>query len=342
MKIKGKIAVRHVIVWAIWFHFFFDFTGLFDSLIVLVDDRQNEFDEAFILMPLMIGLFYANSGFLIPRFLQRKKRLMYTAALLLLSVVYLFSALVLYDQIVKAGYQMYIGFEQMVDVLVLSGVLIIAVSLSLGLTKMIRHNVAERKAAEQRQRSAELDYLSSKVNPHFLFNSLNSLYYLSEEEEATKTSESILKLSEIMHYPIREDLRDTNTIRDEINFISDYIDLQKIRLGASYPIDFEQDVASEIASKHIAPFLFIPLVENAFKYGTSIENMSPIRILLKATHHTISLKTENTIQPSKEMHSGQFGLKNVKHRLELIYPDKGTLTIVRKKATFSAEIKIDY
>lgn len=196
------------------------------------------------------------------------------------------------------------------------------------------------KRTEKEKTIAELSYLKAQINPHFLFNSLNSIYSLAlDKSELAATA--VVKLSGIMRYIINEASNDFVPLEKEINYIQDYIDLQKFRLEDTVNLTF--NINNDSTDNTIAPLLLIPIVENTFKYGVSPEEESVIEISIEVKNNLLYLKTYNKklqVILSEDNHN-KLGLKNTKKRLESIYPGKFSLIITENELTYISELKIE-
>ncbi len=184
---------------------------------------------------------------------------------------------------------------------------------------------------------AQLELLKSKIDPHFFFNTLNNLYGLAMRK-SEHTGPVILKLSEVMRYTIYKGEQEVVSLRDEIAYLKQYIEIHKIRYQKQVDIRFEEDL--EEKEFMVAPLLFINLVENAFKHG--IEGLTDeawLHICLKAQGNTVSFSIENNFEPGKAREGGQ-GIKNLKQRLALLYPAHHELLIEEKEGTFMARLNI--
>jgi hypothetical protein len=195
------------------------------------------------------------------------------------------------------------------------------------------------KQAEKERLKAELSYFKAQINPHFLFNTLNTIYSLAIQK-ADNTPEAVVKLSGMMRYVITDASNDFVALEKEINYISDYIELQRIRFGETVSIEFKAD---EIASgKQIAPLIFIPFIENAFKFGVNPEKDSFISIKIRLSGQELHMKVYNKKVDARldsEAVSG-LGISNAKHRLELLYPDKYMLRIEDKENDYTVDLII--
>ena len=188
---------------------------------------------------------------------------------------------------------------------------------------------------------AELRALKAQINPHFFFNTLNSIYSLSLDKDE-RLPGTVLQLSELMRYFLYESREDLVLLSKEIHVLNDYIALQKIRSGENLQI---KTVMEEDPGHHkIAPLLLIAFVENAFKHGAKGSTGSAfIDIKLSVAQNTVNFRVENNKgvvdEPGKDDHGG-LGLDNVKRRLELIYPQRHKLLIENSNTIFSAQLQL--
>jgi len=177
-----------------------------------------------------------------------------------------------------------------------------------------------RRELEQEKLIAELSALKHQINPHFLFNILNSLYGLALKNDDDETAEGITQLSQMMRYMLYESNEDRVALSKEISYLENYIDLQRLRINQQTQIHFSLDGTSD--PYVIAPMILMPFVENAFKHGISVVNPSEIFIVLQVADHMLHFMVRNPIHPNpaKSKHDvGGIGLKNVIKRLDLLY-----------------------
>lgn len=187
---------------------------------------------------------------------------------------------------------------------------------------------------------AELSFLKAQINPHFLFNTLNNIYALASVQ-SEHTAAAVMKLSSIMRYVLTEARNDLVPLEKEIQFTSHYIELQKMRLTDKTIIDFT--VQGDPLGRQIAPLLLLPFVENAFKYGISTRERSPIRILLEIKKDSLDFYICNQKHLSTMLRvtdNTGIGISNTKRRLDLFYEDKYALNIEDKSSDFSVKLKI--
>ncbi|WP_245726493.1 sensor histidine kinase [Pricia antarctica] len=188
-----------------------------------------------------------------------------------------------------------------------------------------RKNEDLRKATEKEKIDSELRFLKTQLNPHFLFNSLNTIYSLSVKK-SDETPEAIMNISELMRYMLYEANRDKVPLAKEINYLKSYVQLQRQRL--SRDANLKLKISGKEEGKMVAPMLFIVFIENAFKYGTDFQGKTDIEINLSIKDRSICLYVKNIIgaHQSREGSSG-IGIENVRNRLNLLYPDAYDLTI---------------
>lgn len=188
----------------------------------------------------------------------------------------------------------------------------------------------------------ELELLKSQINPHFLFNTLNNLFGIVRKSDE-KAADGIAQLSHLMRYMIHESDVEKIELEREILQIRRLIDLQKLRFSNDDDIRIDFEIEGEIEAVIIPPMLFIPFVENAFKHGISLEAPSFIEIYLHVRDARLEFMVKNSIHPQREQEeetpSGA-GLKNVKRRLNLLYPDSHALMIRQSADEFKIELSI--
>lgn len=197
-------------------------------------------------------------------------------------------------------------------------------------------NQNEKKVLENANLNAEISFLRSQINPHFLFNTLNGIYSLANEG-SEKTKDSILKLSDLLRYVLYDSSDENVPLSKDIQYISNYIDLQRLRLSSKVFIDYR--IEGNIQGYFIPPLLLIAFIENAFKHGISYSHASVIRIHIKVYEKILTLYVENPVVENNSF-AGGLGLKNVKRRLELLYPSHHSLDITQKDQLNIVNLKI--
>jgi len=211
---------------------------------------------------------------------------------------------------------------------------------------IIRHiyNYTKLKQAEQQLRiekqAAELNYLRSQTNPHFLFNTLNNIYSLARDK-SDLAPESILRLSKILRFMLYETGGDFISVEQELKIVTDYIALEKLRYDESLRINFNHDV--EDMKQALPPLLLIPLVENAFKHGVSETRSHPfVDIHLSVKKRQLAFVVKNSIESGSDekIVKENIGLSNLRRQLELLYTDYN-LSVQQGGSVFTAILKIN-
>jgi two-component system, LytTR family, sensor kinase len=210
---------------------------------------------------------------------------------------------------------------------------------------VIKYTYDFRKLKEDAQRlriqkqEAELNYLKSQTNPHFLFNTLNNIYSLSRDK-SDLAPESILRLSKILRFMLYETSGDFIAVEQEVKIMTDYIALEKLRYDDSLIVNLNHDV--EDMKQSIPPLLLIPLVENAFKHGVSETRVKPfIDIHLSIRNRVLNFVVKNSAEVFDDSAVKEnIGLSNLRRQLELLYTDYN-LSIQQQGSTFSASLKIN-
>lgn len=196
------------------------------------------------------------------------------------------------------------------------------------------------KLIKEEKVAAELSYLRAQINPHFLFNTLNSIYSMALTK-SDNTPTAVVKLSSMMRYALTEAHYQLVPLEQEIEYISDYIDLQKFRLVDTVKLDYK--VTGDAQNIKVAPLILISLVENAFKYGVNPEKDSSIKIELNIENQSLSFSVSNIIVNNSiaENEKSGVGIENTKKRISLIYPGKHKLEIKKSENVFIVHLKLD-
>jgi two-component system, LytTR family, sensor kinase len=207
----------------------------------------------------------------------------------------------------------------------------------LPLTWYIHLHLGKREATivhlqkELGQSAASLDFLHSQINPHFLFNALNTLYGMALQEGAERTSDGIQRLADMMRFMLQENIQEKIPLEKELNYLDSYIQLQKLRTASHPLIQIQTFISPRETDLEIAPMLLIPFIENAFKHGISFRETSYIKLTLTIEEGILYFDVSNSVhsrkgQDPEKQHTG-IGLANVKQRLQLLYPHKHELSI---------------
>lgn len=288
-----------------------------------------------------LSLFYLNYLVFIPQFLDNKKYWAYAAAIVISILIYGFAkygvALIFKQYVLMRMKGQVVGFGQYFLSTLFTSLVFLFLSAVLKFTTDWFVNERVQRDLENQRLSAELAFLKSQINPHFLFNSLNSIYSLAYQRSET-TPEAILKLSEIMRYMLYECNDNKVDLAKEFQYLQNYIDLQKIRFGTNAYIDFK--INGAVTDQKIVPLLLIAFIENAFKHGIVNDPMSPIRLLINVDDRHLHFYIQNKSHNNNRDASGGIGLNNVKRRLNLLYPSKYNLDIRDEKGTYTVELSL--
>jgi LytS/YehU family sensor histidine kinase len=195
----------------------------------------------------------------------------------------------------------------------------------------MRQNEIASLRTELGQSDANLTFLKSQINPHFLFNALNTLYGTALQEKAERTGEGIQRLGDMMRFMLHENTQDKISLMREVEYLNNYIALQTLRTSMSDKITLITEIEEQFENYHITPMLLIPFVENAFKHGISLQKSSYIKISLQVRDQVLFFDVSNSINPKSDndpekLKSG-VGLENVRQRLSLLYRDRYELMI---------------
>ncbi|MBL7740472.1 MAG: histidine kinase [Chitinophagaceae bacterium] len=186
---------------------------------------------------------------------------------------------------------------------------------------------------------AELNFLKSQINPHFLFNSLNAVYFLISKENS-EARQALHKFSDMLRYQLYEMNGASIPIEKEVAYLKDYVDLQKLRKDENYRVEF--NCGPEVKGFSIEPLLLIPFVENAFKHishKTNEQNFVRLNMSRQNGHFVFSIENSKETDRTTEKHGG-IGLSNVKRRLELLYPGNYELEIKSREDSYGVHLKL--
>lgn len=288
---------------------------------------------------------YINLYFLIPRFLNKQDYWKYVFSLILLFGLFYGIHVFTFDILSELIFPNYylIVFYDYIELLKYFVVYLGLTTLFMLSKSWIDLADSKKQLAEKEKELIhnELKALKAQVNPHFLFNSLNSIYALALQK-SDQAPEVILKLSSVLRYMIYESNEQGVELKKEINFIKDYIDLQKLR--TKNPDSVILNITGDIKDQKIAPLILIVFIENAFKHGVKGDTVNQfIRINITVLETEIQFFSENNIGQVDETEQDEYkglGLENVKRRLELLYNEHHDLKLSKTSDTFIVELKL--
>lgn len=311
----------HVIFWLLLY------------LFLVIIDYNEEFIYTLIKELINVIFFaaivYINLLYIIPNYLSNKSIFTYV-------IVLAVTAAILTPLKTLALYLISSGDVQLQSNILSSMAYLFLSSLFIGASSTIYHIMndwmtqqQERKELQNKTLQSELKFLKSQINPHFLFNTLNSLYALTLKK-SDQAPEIVLKLSEMMRYMLYECNEKEVPLDKELHYIENYLELEKIRHGTKCKIDF--DVSGNADNKYIAPLMFIPFIENSFKHGlNNTLDKAYVDINIDIINDELKMRIENSkvhdVPTQYNKRSGGIGLTNIRRRLELLYPGKYLLDI---------------
>jgi len=268
------------------------------------------------------------------RFFNQRRFLAYAVLLpaLLFGYVYLFQAAVSLLAIRRT--------DPRINIVILLLILLVSTAVK------ILNDSARQKAllleTRAKQVETELDLLKAQIHPHFLFNTLNNLFGMARRGDAA-TADGIARLAHLMRYMIEDGGADMINLDREIEQIRRLIELEKLRFAPEDELEIEFSVEGETAAVRVPPMLLIPFVENSFKHGVSLSDRSFIRIRLSAERDSLRFSVRNSVHAggSPRSDSGEgLGLRNIKRRLELLYPGAHKLSVREEGGEFLIELSL--
>lgn len=213
-----------------------------------------------------------------------------------------------------------------------------ALSTSVRITQQWSETEKRAAKAEADKANAELSFLKAQINPHFLFNTLNNIYSLAIRQHEN-TADSIMKLSNIMRYVTDDVNRDFVSLEDELECITNYIDLQRLRL--SKKVNVEYSVTGEVQGKRIPPLVLMTFIENVFKYGISNHEPSTITIKIFAEEKNITFFCQNKLfSTERKVERTGIGIANTRQRLEHLYPNRHLLNITSGEGLYTVQLTL--
>lgn len=322
----------HVLFWSFMYIFLVLLTVNKDQFgLVMIKNGAN--------VCLFIVMSYLNVNYLIPQFLSKEKTILYVLALLLTAValtpikIALFYIIYTNDIISQSYYldNIHLPFVELLLVGVASTIYKL-------FTDILYHQSRTREL-ERQNLTSELKFLKTQIDPHFFFNTLNSLYALSLKK-SDQAPDTVLKLSNMMRYMLYECNDKTVSLEKEIAYIKNYIDLESIRVPDRNIVKLT--IEGDATNKQIMPLVFSPFIENSFKHGLSTVEFGFIDIKLKIMDDHLFFTLSNSYDNMSNLDSkiGGIGLENVQRRLKLIYPDNHMLKIDKNDKTYNIELYI--
>lgn len=332
-----KNNFKYIIAWCLYAIFLF-------IVFNIIVDFKTALTRTAVMITFQIFIFYSNLKWILPRFYDHKKYVRYAFINLIMIVLSVW-----FNSFIEKFTPHYIKHSteehylemthfnmEIIFINVIPILLIVFISFFL-------HTSEKQQQQEKRAlalATAEKQFLVQQINPHFLFNALNNIYFLTYKT-APKGSTAIMQLSKMLDYSLYGEKQDRVSLKDEIAYITNFIELFKLKDSELTNIKF--DYSKTDTTKNIAPLLLIPFVENAFKHG-DIEDTDKgfISIELSTNDTEIVFTCINSYNPAKSVDSTKgIGVKNVSRRLDLLYPENHKLDFNKAENRFSVSLKIN-
>ena len=337
-----KYKVHHILLWLLFF------AGWYFMRFEDFPDVNAALKITLIKVLVLATLVYLSNYLLIPYFLYRKRYWAFAA--IFVTIIFAFGILKIYmiTQVLQPYYShrllVFDNFdnfkERVYDNLI---PLFLLVSTGAAAKLVMVYLVAEKRLAiiSKEKAETELQYLKSQVNPHFVFNTLNAIYFQIDKNNH-QARQTLLQFSDLLRYQLYECNEEKIPVEKEISYLRDYVHLQEKRKDENYIVEW--CCSMKVKGFNIVPLLLMPLVENAFKHISHFQDKpNTIKIHADKKDNHFSFKITNTTEPgltSNELQYGGIGLKNVKRRLELLYPGKHELNIIKEDGLYSADLII--
>ncbi|RNL54190.1 sensor histidine kinase [Pedobacter jejuensis] len=331
---KTKTTLIHLVCWIAVLAYFYG-----ETLIKGVTLRESAFDIS--MNFIQIVEFYICYLWVYPSFLKRGKIVQLIAALIFTIAIFI-GMRYLIEQIL---YFEWFGMKNYSDDTLATKYISdnIYYSIAFFVIPAAVYSVVQNFKAETTNRrlkdevvKAELAFLKSQINPHFLYNTLNYIYSLAIPV-SDKLANAVLRLSDLMRYTLNDSPDGMMSLAKEVDYLESYIELFKMRFEPRFYVNFTTE---GVLHQKIAALVLIPFVENAFKHGTIDDEKQPIRIKLKVQNKRLSFEVSNKISHAQKDLSSGIGLVNIQRRLDLIYPEKHELLISNNGNTYKTTLII--
>ena len=344
-NILFKYKVLHVIMWAlVGTSTFFAYYDPADTLIPQIAN-------ALAVVLLSTLPFYITAYVLIPRLLYKRRFIIFIVSMILLTIVTGIMTLLgvrLVDHLFDSSVSIIPPSDRMAQTVNLFVWNSLIASFGAGGLKILsdRFRIEKKLLAVEKERiSTELNFLRSQVNPHFLFNLINTIYFQIDKENAQARA-SVEKLSEMLRYQLYECTTDRIEISKELDYIKNYVAMQTLRMEKGSDIKLMID--DKLNGFRIAPLLILPMVENAFKHVSNFKEADRNKIHISLLHDNtkfvahVTNTYDKTTAANHVINSGGLGVQNLKRRLELLYPGRHELTVNQEEHIFNTTLKIHY
>lgn len=342
-----KTVLFHLIFWVgVWFFYVYFFSYNSDNTVFI------KWFSSF-LLPLTMAVSYFMVYYLIPKFLLTKKyfhfalysfyTLIFTSYIIVI-IIYGFLMLMLTLTISNMPPMSKNFFFILILVSLVVGLISFVSILNLNFKTVSSFKELQNKilSTQLQLKNQEVKYLKMQIHPHFLFNTLNTIYGLALKR-SEQTPEVILLLSNLLDYILYQVDKPSVSLSEEVNHVKEYIELEKIRFKDTLRVNFNAGQINEMIQ--VAPMMLIPFVENAFKHGRLVNGLLSIEVNVKVESNNLYFAIGNScmdddVEPEAQRESGGIGLENIQKRLELNYPNRYKLVTSKTNRWYLAELTI--
>ena len=334
----------HILIWGISYFLFLS------SVSTIADFKR---DEGPLWLAILFGMimnqiiFYATAFFIVPHFLRLKK-----ITLLIITLISLFVFINVFESFID--YYWLVGFFSTESESYLayfrynvgSSFFILLLGLSYALIKSWFQSEKLKRVLHEEKLITEMAFLKAQINPHFLFNVLNSFYAKALKNDVPELADGIAKLAELMRYMVYETNDDRVALEKEIYHLQNFIKIYQLRIAENDDVLINLVTKGDIQSAKLSPMLLIPFVENAIKHGVNPKLKSVINISVEVQNNTLDFKVTNTVHNNangiKDTSSG-FGLDNLKKRLSILYSNAHLIEVKEESGVFISllNLKLD-
>ncbi|SKC71997.1 Histidine kinase [Ohtaekwangia koreensis] len=336
---------RHILFWMVWWVFLGFIYGFYYSEGKTYEMFSISYIESLVFMPQHIFLSYAIIYYILPSYIFKEKYWIgFLLVLLLILMTAALSPLINFNVIRPLRESLHYSVKKVTFFYSFMGGLrgsmtVAGFAVAVKLVKHWYQNKIENEQLEKERLRAELEVLKGQIHPHFMFNTLNSIYSMALKK-SDATPEAILKLSQLMRYILTECTKVTVALNKEVEILLHYIELEKSRFGER--LDISVNIKGDLDSNTIAPLLLLPFVENSFKHGANeMIEQAWISLDLQVNESTLKFKLINGRSiDNNNPNSIHVGLQNAKKRLQLLYPNAYDLRITEDAETFVVSLVI--
>ncbi|SDE40359.1 Histidine kinase [Ulvibacter litoralis] len=334
---RNKQIIIHILCWSVL---------LFVTSFQMYSERGSVPLFYWVRLGVDVLFFYINFLILVPKLLLQKKTALYLVSIgLILIISYVFfqyyrEVFEPFEQHLKPfnGDRKPPRFSSWRGIPVALNVSFILIGTIIRMYMEWNKNETRKKEIESVRTTTQLQFLKNQINPHFLFNSLNTIYSLTTKK-ASNAPEAVITLSELMRYMLYRANNEYVPLQEELDYISNYIKLQRLRLA--YAENVTINIRGNVGAQKVRPLLLISFIENAFKYGTDYQGNTEIKIVITVSENNLSFTCVNLIGNRKaDTENSGIGLVNTRERLEMLYPGMHTLEVSEKEGKYIVDLNL--